>query len=73
MKRRLFAIAMTLAMALSLLPVTALADGPEDQTPPSVTVTDGCVWSASPASAVTGSRDRAMAKVMAMANNRLFM
>ena len=40
MKRRLLAIAMTLAMALSLLPVTALADGPEDQTPPSVTVTD---------------------------------
>ena len=41
MKRRLLAIAMTLAMALSLLPVTALADGPEDQTPPSVTETDG--------------------------------
>ena len=27
MKRRLLAIAMTLAMALSLLPVTALAEG----------------------------------------------
>ena len=40
MKRRLLAIAMTLAMALSLLPVTALADGTEDQTPSSVTVTD---------------------------------
>ena len=32
MKRRLLAIAMTLAMALSLLPVTALAEGTEDRT-----------------------------------------
>ena len=39
MKRRLLAIAMTLAMALSLLPVTALAEGTEDQMPPSVTAT----------------------------------
>ena len=38
MKRRLLAIAMTLAMALSLLPVTALA-GEADQTQSSVTVT----------------------------------
>ena len=41
MKRRLFAIAMTLAMALSLLPVTALAERTEDRTQSSVTVTDG--------------------------------
>ena len=40
MKRRLFAIAMTLAMALSLLPVTALAEEAPNGTQSSVIVTD---------------------------------
>ena len=39
MKRRFLSILMALCLALSLLPVTALAEGTEDQMPPSVTAT----------------------------------
>ena len=44
MKRHFFALLMSLAMMISLLPVTAMANDDESETPSEVTDIDGHVW-----------------------------